>query len=525
MREPPGAARAGRAMAVATLVSRITGFLRTLALVAALGLGTRLFDAYTAANTLPNSIYDLVLGGALTGVLVPLLVRHTDELYAQRLLSLTVYGLGAVVVVTALFAPQIVDVCFYGFDTGQRQAAITLTRFFLPQILLYGAGAIVAGVLSTRGKPAAPMWAPVANNLVVIATAAAYLAIGGTGRLDTLTGAQTWLLGVGTSAGVAVQLLALSLATRGTGFRMRLRADPRGVGIRRIAAMAGWTLLSVVAAQAVIVVVNQLASASAPGALGVYANAYTLFQLPYAVITVSIVTGVLPRLSQAASRRDLAQVTADLSQSLRLSSVALLPTAAALVVLGPRITTVLFAHGNADPSAAALTGSVLAAYGVALVPFCGYQIMLRGFYALQDTRTPALIGLLVSGIAIVGAVLSARLLPGPEMVVGTAAGYAVAYVAGFAVAALVLRRRIGRVDGHRLLRSHGRMTVAALAAGAATAVVAHLAGNMAGSGWAGSLVVVLAGGSCGALLYALAARSLRIAEFRVLVGALRPGEL
>ncbi|GAA3108671.1 murein biosynthesis integral membrane protein MurJ [Streptosporangium carneum] len=523
MREQPRLARAGRAMAVATLVSRITGFARTLALVATLGLGSCLFDAYTAANTLPNSIYDLVLGGALTGVLVPLLVRHSDELYAQRLLSLVVYGLGVTVAVAMLFAPQLVDLCTSEFSAGQRQTAITLTRFFLPQILLYGVGATVAAVLSTRGRQAAPMWAPVANNLVVIATAAAYLAVGGTDRLETLTSGQTWLLGLGTSAGVAVQVLVLWVATRGTGFRMRLRADPRGVGARRIAAMAGWTLLSVAASQAALVVVNRLASAAGSGALGVHANAYTLFQLPYAVVTVSIITGVLPRLSQAATRHDLPQVTAELSQSLRLSGVVLLPTAAALVVLGPRVTTVLFAHGNADPSAAALTGSVLAAYGLALVPFCGYQIMLRGFYALQDTRTPAVISLLVAVTATAGAVVSARLVPGPRMLAGMATGYAVAYAVGFLAAAAVLRRRIGRVDGHRLLSAHGRMLVAAVAAGGVTAAVAHLAGDVAGTGWTGSLVVVLSGGSCGALLYCLAARALRIGEFRVLLGVLRPG--
>ncbi|MFC3979756.1 murein biosynthesis integral membrane protein MurJ [Streptosporangium jomthongense] len=516
-----GLARAGRAMAVGTFVSRVTGFLRTLALVAALGLGKGLFDIYTVANTLPNSIYDLVLGGALTSVLVPLLVRYPDELYAQRLLSLVVYGLGATVVVTTLFAPQIVDLCAGDLGADQRRVAIVLTRFFLPQVLFYGVGTTLAAVLSARGRQAVPMWAPVANNLVVVATTAAYLAIGGTGSLERLTVAQTWLLGVGTTAGVAVQALVLCLATRGTGFRIRLRADPRGVGVRRIAAMAGWTLLSVAAAQVAIVVVNRLALASGEGALGAYANAYTLFQLPYAVVTVSIVTGVLPGLSRAAARRDLSLVTAELSRCLRLSGVVLLPVAAFLVVLGPYLATALFAHGNATPSAAALTGSVLAAYGLALVPFCGYQVLLRGFYAMQDTRTPAMIGLLVTATTIGGAVVSAWLVPGPRMVVGAAVGYALANCAGFLVAAAVLRGRLGRVDGHRLLRAHGRMLPAALVAGGAAAVVARLTGQVTGPGWAGSLAVVLAAGACGGLLYGLAAWALRVSELRTLVSALR----
>ncbi|GLW98159.1 murein biosynthesis integral membrane protein MurJ [Microtetraspora sp. NBRC 16547] len=522
-RPQPRLAKAGRAMALATLVSRVTGFGRTLALVAALGLGSRLLDAHTMANTLPNSIYDLVLGGALAGVLVPLLVRHTDEVFAQRLLSLIVYGLGVTVAVTMLFAPQIVDLCAPGFTPDQRRLAITFTRFFLPQVLFYGAGTALAAVLNARGRMAAPMWAPVANNLVVIATAIAYLAIGGGHRIEELTSAQTLLLCIGTSAGVAAQMILLAWAGRRAGFRLRLRADPRGIGLRRIMGMAGWAVVSVAASQAALLFVNRLASTAGAGAVSVYANAYMLFQLPYAIITVSLITGVLPRMSRAAARRDLAQVTAELSQSLRLSGVALLPIAALLITLGPYITTVLFAHGNATPSAVGLTGSVLSAYGLALVPFCGYQIMIRGFYALEDTRTPALIGVLVSAVTAVAAWAAAALAPDPGMLVGLAAGYALANTIGLVVAALILRARLGRVDGHRLLSTHTRMVIAAVGAGLAATAVTRVLAPTIGPGWSGSLVVLLVAGATGTVLYPLAGRLLRISELRILLSAIRPG--
>ncbi|WP_245646757.1 murein biosynthesis integral membrane protein MurJ [Microtetraspora niveoalba] len=518
----PRLAKAGRAMALATLVSRVTGFGRTLALVAALGLGSRLLDAHTAANTLPNSIYDLVLGGALAGVLVPLLVRHDDEAFAQRLLSLIVYALAAAVVVTMVFAPQIVDLCAPGFTPEQRRLTITFTRFFLPQVLFYGVGTALAAVLNTRGRMAAPMWAPVANNLVVIATAVAYLAIGGGHRMEELTRAQTLLLSVGTTAGVAVQMLLLMSAGRRAGFRPRLRGDLRGVGLRRLVGMAGWAVVAVVASQAALLVANRLASTAGAGAVGVYANAYTLFQLPYAIITVSLITGVLPRMSRAAARRDLAQVTAELSQSLRLSGVALLPVAALLIALGPHITAVLFAHGNASPSAVALTGSVLSAYGLALVPFCGYQILIRGFYALGDTRTPALIGVLVSAVTAVAAWAASALVPGPAVLVGLAAGYAMASTVGLVVAALVLRARLGRVDGHRLLSTHTRTAIAAVGTGVAALAVTRTVSPAIGAGWSGSLVVLLAAGAVAAVLYPVAGRLLRITELRVLFSALRP---
>ncbi|NUP77838.1 MAG: murein biosynthesis integral membrane protein MurJ [Nonomuraea sp.] len=514
-------------MAAATVVSRVTGFARTLALVAALGLGSRLLNVYTAANLTPNTVYELVFGGALAGVLVPLLVRTAadrdvdDDLFAQRLLSLVVYGLGAVVIVTIVAAPFVVELYVPGFTPEQRRLAVVLTRFFMPQILFYGVSATLAAVLNARGRLVAPAWAPVANNVVVIAVASAFLLVGGTAELESLTPAQTLLLAIGTSAGVAAQMIVLAVVGRRGGFRPRLRADPRGIGVRRIVALSGWTVVSVAAAQAVFVVITRIASQAGRGAVGVHSNAYTLFQLPYAVIAVTVFTAVLPRMSRAAARRDLARVTADLSQSLRLTGVVLVPVAAALVVLGPRLTTLLYAHGNAAPAAARLTGSVLAAYGLALVPFAGYQIMTRVFYALGDTRTPALLSVGVSAVTVAACLAAARLVSGPHLIVALAACSAVAYTAGLVVTAQMLRRRLGRVDGRRLLDVHTRILAAAVVAGLAAAAVDRVLGPAAGTGWTGSLVVAGAAVVIGAGLYALGARILRVTEVRALGAALR----
>jgi putative peptidoglycan lipid II flippase len=529
MAEQPRFMRTGRAMVMATLVSRVTGFGRVLALVAALGLGTRLMDAYTVANVTPNSIYELVMGGALASVIVPLLVRtaasgSTDgEMFAQRLLSLIVYALAAVVMVTIIAAPFLVDLYASGFSPEQRHAAVVFLRFFLPQVLFYGVSATLAAVLNARDRFVSPMWAPVANNLVVIAVALVFLVIGGTGRLESLTRAQMLLLSIGTSAGVAAQMLVLTLAGRRAGFRVRLRADPRGIGIRRIGVMAGWTVLSVIAAQAVFVVITDLASQAGPGAVSVYSNAYTLFQLPYAVIAVTIITGVLPMMSRSVAEHDLPQVTADLSRSLRLSSVVLVPVAAGLVVLGPQLATVLFAHGNASPAAAHLTGSVLAAYGLALVPFAGYQIMLRVFYALGDTRTPALISAGVSAVTILTCLAAARLTPGRDLVIAIAVCTAIAYATGLVVTAAVLRRRIGLLDGHRLLDAHTRMLVAAAVAGLAAVITVQALQPAVGTAWTGSVVTIILAATAGAGLYALGARGLRIAEFGELTAVMRAG--
>ncbi|MFC4907452.1 murein biosynthesis integral membrane protein MurJ [Actinomadura gamaensis] len=519
--------RAGRAMAVATVVSRVTGFVRTLVLVTALGLGTRLLDAYTVANVTPNTIYELVMGGALASVVVPLLVRQASrpdaDLFAQRLLSLVVYGLGAVVIATVLAAPLIVDATAAGFAPSERHLAVLFTRFFMPQILFYGVSATLAAVLNARGRLAAPLWAPVANNLVVIATGLAFVLVGGTGHAASPGTAQTLLLSVGTSAGVAAQMAVLAFAGRRAGFRLRLHADPRGIGVRRIAAMAGWTVGSVAAAQGVFVVSTRLASHAGTGMLAVYSNASTIFQLPYAVIAVTVITGVLPRMSRAAGRRDLAGVTADLSRSLRLTGVALAPVSAALVVLGPALTTLMFAHGSTSPSAARLTGQTLAVYGLALVPFAGYQIMLRAFYALGDTRTPALISVGVSAVTVGLVLVAAQLTGGARLLIALAGCTAVAYTTGLTVSALVLRHRLGRVDGRRLLDTHLRTLAAATAAGLVAAAVARAVDAPFGAGPSSAAVVIVAASAAGGALYALAARLLGVAELRVLTSALRPG--
>ncbi|GAA4629190.1 hypothetical protein GCM10023196_048900 [Actinoallomurus vinaceus] len=521
--EQPRLMRAGQAMAIATMVSRATGFVRTLALVMALGLGTRLLDVYTIANVTPNVIYELVLGGALASVVVPLLVRAAaddgdGDLFAQRLLSLVVYGLAAVVMATIVAAPYIVDFYAPGFNAAQRHVAIVFTRYFMPQILFYGVSATLAAVLNARNRFASPMWAPVANNLIVIATALAFLLLGGDGRLDSLTQEQTLLLSIGTSAGVAAQMVILAVASRGAGFPLRLRADLRGIGVRRIAAMAGWTLLSVVAAQASFTLVTRLTSKAGPGAVSVYTNAYTLFQLPYAVIAVTVITGILPRMSRAAAENRLTDVISDLSRSLRLTAAMLAPVAAGLIVLGPRLTTLLFDHGNASPAAARLTGSVLAAYGLALVPFAGYQIALRVFYALGDTRTPALASVGVSMGFAATSTVAARFFHGPDLVIALAACNTLTYAAGFALTVHVLRRKIGRIDGHRILNTLTRILAAASVAGVAAAVTVHA---LAPAGTAGSLLAIVTVSAMLAGLFTLGARVLRISELNALTAALR----
>ncbi len=529
MAERSSVGRAGRRMAVATLASRVAGFVRLVVLAAALGLGGRLLDSYNVANMLPNAIYELVLGGAMASVVVPLLARaalteaDAGVAYAQRLLSLLVYGLGAVTVVAMVSAPLLVDVYAPGFTGEQRELAVVLSRFFLPQILFYGVSATAGAVLNIRGRFAAPMWAPLANSLIVIAVGGAYLALGGTTSIASLTTTHLLLLAVGTTAGVFAQLALVLGALARSGFPVRLRLDPRGIGIRRIGRLGAWVLVSVLAAQILLAAATRAASLSGPGGISAYQNALAVFQMPFAVIAVSVMTAMLPGLSRSAARLDHAQITRDLSRAVRLAVVALAPVAVAMLVLGPQIAMLLFAHGRSSPPAIALLGAVVAAFGVALVPFAGYMILQRGFYALQDTRTPALITAGVAVVGVAGCFAATRLLPRAEIVAAVPLAYAVAYTAGLVAAAAILRRRLGRIDGYRLIRTHARVAVAAGAAGGCGAATAYALTPLAGSGWTAALITVAGAGGLGTAAYVGAARLVRLTELRQLVAATLAG--
>jgi len=528
MAEGSSVGRAGRGMAVATLTSRAAGFVRLVVLTAALGLGSSLLDSYNVANTLPNAVYELVVGGAMASVVVPLLARaaltEPDDgvVYAQRLLSLMVYGLGAVTVAAMVSAPWLVEVYTPGFTGEQRELAVVFSRFFLPQILFYGVSATAGAVLNIRGQFAAPMWAPLLNSLVVIAVGVVYLVIGGATSMGSLSTTQLLLLAVGTTAGVFAQMTLVVWALARTGFALRPRLDPRGIGIRRIGRLGGWVVVSV-AAQVLLAAATRAASISGRGGISAYQNAFAVFQMPFAVIALSVMTAMLPRLSRHAARLDHRQITEDLSRAVRLAVVALAPIAAAMLVLGPQIATLLFAHGRSSPPAITQLGAVVAAFGVALVPFTGYMILQRGFYALQDTKTPALITTGVTVVGVTGCLAATWLLPRADIVVGIPLAYAAAYTAGLIAAAAILRRRLGRIDGHRLLRTHARVAVAAGIAGSCGAVTAYALTPMTGSGISAALITLSAAGGVGTAAYVAVARLVRLTELQQLVATTLSG--
>jgi putative peptidoglycan lipid II flippase len=450
-RHPAAAAllRAGRGMAIGALVSRVTGFGRMLVMAAALGLGTELLDSYTVANTIPTAAYQLLFGGVATSLIVPAMSRELQRdraaglLYAQRLLSVMVYGLAAVVVLAVVAAPLLVQVYSPGLSGEQQRLAVVLARYFLPQILLYGLGAAAGAVLnSLSGGHSAPMWAPAANNLIVIGVGLGYIAVGGSTDLDGLSILHEIYLGLGTTAGVAAQAGIICWVSRRQGFAFRLRRDVSGSGLRHTARLGGWALVTVAATQITYTMATRSASHLRPGGVSAFQTAYALFHLPYAVLVLSVIVTVLPRLSRAAAAHDTGALAAQLAQSLRAVLWVTVPAGLALCVVGPAVTVLLFSHGNSTTAAVAMVGSTVRVFGFAVAPFAAYAVLAAAFNAMQDTRTAAVIDLVVAMTAVTGFAVSLRVLPEELGLAGLAAGYALAYAVGCAAAGTVVYRRL-----------------------------------------------------------------------------------
>ncbi|WP_123969293.1 murein biosynthesis integral membrane protein MurJ [Streptomyces sp. TLI_185] len=528
-----GPARSSVLMAVATVVSRATGLIRQVLQAAALGMG-QLAGTYNTANTVPTSLYTLLIGGALNAVLVPQLVRaratHPDggRAYEQRLVTLVVCVLGAGTALAVWATPQIVGVYIQDTPDGHQafQLTVTFGRFLLPQIFFYGLFGIYGQVLNARERFGAMMWTPVLNNVVLIGMFGAYLGLMTVpGRVQDITATQVRYLGIGTTAGIAVQALALIPFARAAGFRFRPRFDWRGTGLGAGVHAAKWTLLFVLANQVSLAVITNYANsadAQRPKAgvgYSAYTYAQTIWMLPQSIVTVSLVTALLPRMSRAAAEGRVADLRADLSRALRVSGVVVVPAAFLFLALGPQIATLMFAHGASSSTIAQPGGHMLQAFALGLIPFSAQYLLLRGFYAFEDTRTPFFMAVWISAVNIALATACHVLLPARRSVTGMAGAYALSYLVGLALTARLLRRRTGgRLDDGALRRTYLKLLSAAALAAAAGWGAAHACTAFLGSGTWATADALAAGTLALALAFLALARLLKITELRSLPG-------
>jgi putative peptidoglycan lipid II flippase len=522
-----GLLRANVSVGLGTALSRATGLLRWVALAAALGQAS-LSDAFNLANNSPNAIYELILGGVLSATLVPVFTAHLedgDDDATDAVVTVAAIALAVVTVVAIVAAPWIVRLFTLSPDEAVdadqlRDVGTQLARLLLPQIFFYGLMALGSALLNARRRFFAPAWAPVLNNLVVIAV---FVVIGLelSGEPD-LEDAQSiaWLvpaLGVGSTAGIAVMALALVPALRRARVRLRFRPDWRHPAVRKVLRLSAWTAGYVVANQIALLVIYNLTEPGG-GDLSAYQLAFVFFQLPHGLLAVSITTTFTPDLARAWHRQDIGAFNDRMSLGLRVLGLLIIPASVGYLVLAKPLVVAALQRGSFSAADADLTADALAAFALGLFGFSAYLFVLRGFYAQQDTRTPFWINVGENAVNIVMAVV----LVGAFGVTGLSAAFSVAYAVAAVAAFAMLHRRVGGLDAGGIGSSLLRIVVAAAAMGVVVWLVAGLVGGTATVGEAAARTIIgVAVGIVAYLAFLLLLRSPEIASARALVSRRR----
>ncbi|MFG2963624.1 murein biosynthesis integral membrane protein MurJ [Streptomyces sp. NPDC048288] len=533
-----GLLKSSAVMAAGTMVSRLTGFVRSALIVSALGVGL-LGDTFQVAYQLPTMIYILTVGGGLNSVFVPQLVRAMKEdedggeAFANRLLTLVMVALGLLTAATIAAAPFLIRLLSdsVASDPAANEVGVTFVRYFLPSIFFMGIHVVMGQILNARGKFGAMMWTPVLNNIVIIVTLGLFIWVYGTAshsgmKVTTIPPEGQRLLGLGVLLGLVVQSLAMIPYLRETGFRIRLRFDWKGHGLGKAATLAKWTVLFVLANQAGALVVSQLSTSAGKHSpvdgtgFAAYANAQLIWGLPQAIITVSLMAALLPRISRSAAENDGGAVRDDISQGLRTTAVAIVPIAFGFLALGIPMCTLIF--GSSGISEATNMGFMLMAFALGLIPYSVQYVVLRAFYAYEDTRTPFYNTVIVAAVNAGASVACYVLLPARWAVAGMAASYGLAYAIGVGVAWRRLRKRLGGdLDGTRVIRTYARLCIASVPAALLSGAACYGIGHTLGQGVIGSFAALVVGGAVLLGVFYVAARRMRIEELNSLVGMVR----
>lgn len=505
--------RSTGSVAVATLTSRITGFLRTVLLAAI--LGPAVASAFSIANAMPQQVSELVLGQVLTALVIPVLVRAEMEdkdrgqAFFERLFTLSLTILGVALVVSLALSPVLVGLLVGGskVDEGLTQALVIM---FLPQLMFYGLSALFTAMLNTRDEFKPGAWAPVACNTVQIATLVTFYLMPGELTLNPTAMGQPKLLvlGIGSTLGVVLQALIQIPAMRRSGIKLRLRwgVDTR---LKHFGTMGIAIVTYVFISQVGWYAVTPILSHASDGGPAIYQYAWMVLQLPYGVIGVALLTAVMPRLSRNAAEGNRNAVLDDLSVATRLTMVALIPIVAFMTVFGPSIGRALFNFGEFSQDDANFLGTAISFSAFVLVPYAMVLIHLRVFYAQERAWIPTGIVIAIVAVQIGLSYLVPVFVEDDHRIVefvGTARG--LAYTAGAIMGWYLLRRTLGPLHLTNVARTLVQTTTVSVLVTVTIYLVMRLPVLKAidRSGPAGALLyLAIAGTLCMTLIYALLA--------------------
>ncbi|WP_308287628.1 murein biosynthesis integral membrane protein MurJ [Cryobacterium inferilacus] len=527
-----GVGRASAILASGTMVSRLLGFVKVIVFANIIGQIGNVPDAFTVANQLPNTVYTIVAGGVLTAVLVPQIVRaslHDDggTAYINKLVTLALSILAVTTLVATLLAPLITRFIALGFSPEQLSLATAFAYWCLPQIFFYGLYTVLGEVLNARKSFGPFTWVPVLNNVISIGGLLLFAVLFGVDPnaertpVD-FTPAMTALLAGSATLGVVLQAVVLYYFWRRIGLRYRPDFRFRGVGLGTAGKMASWTFGMLLLTTIAGVVETQVVSlASGEGASAtVMSTAWLIFMLPHSIITVSVATAYFTRMSEHASRDDTDKLRTDASSAIRGTTLLIVLASAVIMVCAYPFARVF---GEAGFEQVQAIGNVIIAFLLGLVAFCVLFVVQRTFYALGDTRTPFFFTLFQVALVITG-VLGCALLPPEWIAFGIALVVTVSGILQAILAAWLLRRRLGGIDGRRILRSLVKYFVAVLIPVAAGIWVLTALGGTAEGGYAVSGIVpaILSMAVIGSVMAALYFALLLLMRSQELHGFLTP---
>lgn len=523
----PGLGRSTALMASGTAVSRVLGLVRGSALVATIGIVGSAANAFGAANKLPNILYLLIAGGALNAVLVPEVVRAyrraDGQVYVDRLLTLGIVGLAGLTLALTAAVPLLTFVYADFPDPEVTRLTVALAYWCVPQVFFYGLYALLGQILNARGSFGPFMWAPVVNNVVAIAGLVVFVALWGSrvppeGQAGDVSwwGAEQIAVLAGTATlGVVAQALVLVVPLHRSGFRYRPRWGLRGSGLGTAGRVATWTFLGLVIGQVGVLVVTRVTTAAGAGATAgnvVYDNAFLIFMLPHSLVTVSLATALFTRLSAKAAAGDVAGVRDDLSLGLRTVGLFTVLATTGIAVLAYPVARVIFPRITGTQASDLAT--VIVAMVAGLVAFGAWSLCQRVYYAYQDARSMIPIQVAMALVVVGGTLLGQAVLERELWVAAAGASMTVSYGLGAVAAIVAIRRRLGGVDGRRVLAVHLKAVAAAVVAAGAGALVVRLLGPV--DGLVDALVTCAVGGAVIAGVYVVLLLALRVRELDAL---------
>lgn len=528
--------RGSALMAVGTAVSRVLGLVRLLVLIAVVGVTTAASNAFSLANQLPNTLYNLLVSGAIGAVLVPQVVqaykRDAGKEYVDRLLTLGFTALAALTVILTVASPAIIWIYGDGADAPRVELAVAFAYWTMPQIFFYGMYALLGQVLNARGSFGPFMWAPAANNIIAILSLLGFAWIyGATG--ESTVGPDQWdatriaVLAGGATLGIVAQGLVLIPAMKKAKVGFTPRWDWRGVGLRAAGRGAMWTFLALAIGQVGAIAVTRAASAAPDLATGpvagqtAYLGAFTIFMLPHSLVTLSLITAIFPRLSSYAADQDHKQAAATVAYGLRMVGIFAILAGTGGALLADSLVRVILP--GTEPQVVPVIAQVTAAFLLGLPAFGVWSVNQRAYYAYDDAKGLIPVAVAMAAVVLFGTVGVQIFLPPAVWVAGAALSMSASFFLAAVMTTIGLRRRMGSIGGRLVLRTYTRAAISALVAGAVGWAVKfglEATGMTAATGmggWFGTLtVLVLAGGTVVAV-YAGMLRLLGVEDLQSIV--------